>query len=631
MSLDHGPYVAYDNDTLLSVASGFSGITLRIAISRMDANGSVVNSAVLIPPLTNIDGSILSAGVRDLAVTNDGKVLVSFYVYYNPTPDSQWMWIARLNSNLSLDLTWNPAGNGTGAKGYWGIGISVSPVAPPLPLSVLYDGTVGISYRGISTEVFGKIAPDGSNLSTTFSFTLETVYATLAQPDGKFLVASLSGTGIRLWRRLNTLDAATDFGFGGGTGNVTWTQGLLSGVPTNICIDASGRIYVGIRFTGNDSFGVVRFLSDGTLDMTFGSNGLATGSSNKAGVGLTMLNSQGLVAIGSTPAGSGTNAIGFGSTGTAGTLFAPTLGAIGAWNSICTGVDGAVFVASISGNSIFVTKVGTSNGGAMPAPTFTHPTGGQIAVGQPFDGNTMGAATIVALAISGNPTEWGQSNSSTGGWSLPNSLTVGPTVYTLNLASIWVGRRLNRNISTTAAVVICLHGDSVISMADGGKKSLKDIERGDVILGADGKGHTVSKLAECWLKDPSIDTNPRAVVVERGGFGGGIPTQRFIVDIGHPVGTVQDYRSGGLQGLRPLAEILATLPPSRENLFAVVPWEKVHEWTGEENQVQKRYDIILEDGPTAYIANGLAVRSRDTDKVAGYVHDPEQLEGVEYS
>lgn len=625
-SVDTGPYVAYDNATIVAAASGESGGNLVLTLVRLDAAGALLATQAHTVPVGNLSPLILGSGIRDMVVTNDGKIVVAFYAYYTLTPDLQYLWVGRYNADFTLDATWNAAGLVTSAPGYFAVQIGISPVGPPLCLSLMYDGTVGVAFTGLLGVEFGRIASDGASMASSVEILLllGTAHATCTQPDGKLLVTTAEATGIRLWRRLNDATVTADLTFGGGTGSVFYTNGPIASVPTNICVDASGRIYVGLNFTANNFFGVVRFLSGGTLDGTFGVGGLATGSLNKSSLGLTMLHSQGVVAIGCTPLNSNTHAIGFGSTGTAGTLFTPAV-SVGTWVNVCTGGDGSIFAGSLSLLKINVTKIATDNGGAMPTSSFAHPTAGQIPAGQPFDGSTVGVSTLVALSITGNPTEWGQSDPTTGAWSLPNSLPVGPAVYTFDLASMWVGRRFNQNITTTATVILCLHGDSLITLADGGKKRLKNIDSGDSVLGADGKAYAVDQLVACWLKDPSTDTAPRAVVVKPGAYGEGLPTERLIIDIGHPVGRVTDYLEGGLQGLRPLSELLATLPASEEKYFTVLPWERVHEWTGEKKPVEKRFDLVLEGGPAAYIANGLAVRSRDSDKVAGYMHDPEEF------
>lgn len=215
-------------------------------------------------------------------------------------------------------------------------------------------------------------------------------------------------------------------------------------------------------------------------------------------------------------------------------------------------------------------------------------------------------------------------------WNLPNTFPAGPTVYTLNVARFWTSRRCNVNTTTTFTVFVCLHGDSLIAMSEGNvRKRIKDIVPGDSVLGADGVPHRVKDLAVCWLKDPSKDIASRAAVIEPGALGEGSPSERLIIDIGHPLAIREQFQREGLQSLRPFADVLA----GREfpgGSFAIVRWDEVWRWaigtdTEGSEESTKRYDLILEGEVSAYIANGVAVLSRKSQCEPGYVHDSEEI------
>lgn len=622
-----GPFIAYDSGTTV-VASSQTGISnYTINLTRFNAAGTAVasSSTMLTQGFNPSASATNTVQIRDIMITANRKIVVAYFVSWNivvPPSAAQNIYLAQFTTALALDTL------AFGVSGVYARTVSTSPLFPLFSITPLYDGDIGLAYQDSGTLFFGRIPSSGASTAGSNS-TASTGQpnTSVTQPDGKLLSANGAGSGIQLWRRNNDATLTSDATFGGGTGVVFWSTGSITSTPTNIGIDQTGRIYVGLRFATNDFFGVVRFNSDGTLDNTFGVSGLATGSTNKAAVGLTFLWSGGMVAIGGTPAGNQTQAIGFGTTGTAGALFSSAIAGVGPFNTCCTGVDGSIFVASLAPTlrQQQVVKLSTSNGGPIPTLTITQPSAGQIATGQPFTGTTGSLLNPPAIPsfVTGFITSAGYIQSAgiqaDGSWTLPNPFPPAVTIYTLNVARSWTSRRCNVNVSTTFEVVVCLHGGALVEMADGSRKMIRDIAAGDIVRGADGREKEVDELAICWLKDPSAPLASRAAIIEPGAFGENLPTQRLIIDIGHPIGRVEDFGERGLAALHSIEESETQCG----GLVEVARWDELYRYDPTSGPDEKRYDLILKGGPSAYIANGLAVRSRDSHSEAGYVHDLE--------
>ncbi|MBC8107686.1 MAG: SBBP repeat-containing protein, partial [Anaerolineae bacterium] len=140
---------------------------------------------------------------------------------------------------------------------------------------LLSAGDVDSSFRGN-----GRFTHD-------FGFGDDSAYAITVQSDGRFLVAGTvrgaNGTndfGVARFMRDGSLD--TSFG---NSGMVATDFGLTSASADEaraMLIDTSGRIYVAGytnrgTSSGND-FAIARYVSNGTLDTTFGTAGMVVNS-----------------------------------------------------------------------------------------------------------------------------------------------------------------------------------------------------------------------------------------------------------------------------------------------------------------------------------------------------------------
>jgi uncharacterized delta-60 repeat protein len=214
--------------------------------------------------------------VDQLAVQPDGKIVVG------GRSSSDRFALARLNADGTVDSTFGREGK---------VVTRFSDNADLQDLAVQPDGKIVAAGTAIISGdgfLFARYLSDG-RLDASFGsngrvmITLENNPHTLAevaiQPDGKILGnGSLSGEGFGGDRiglvRLNE-DGTLDPTFGG-DGIVVVTEFDWFAI-TGLAVQPDGRILSGghYRPVGADAFGVARLLPDGTVDSSFGDGGLA--------------------------------------------------------------------------------------------------------------------------------------------------------------------------------------------------------------------------------------------------------------------------------------------------------------------------------------------------------------------
>ena len=224
----------------------------RRGVARLNADGTLDTA---FNPGTGAGASGSGGSVFAAERQADGKFLIGgFFDNYNGTTRQN---VARLNTDGSLDATFNP---NTG-----GLGVEFFAVQP--------DGKI-VVVGAMTASNFGcvRLNPDGA---TDSGFTAGTVddfgYVVAIQADGKILVggffAQYAGQARANVARLNTNGAPDTFSAG------------ISNDPIVRVItqQADGKILVGGQFrraNGSPRRNLARFNLDGTLDATFdpGSN-----------------------------------------------------------------------------------------------------------------------------------------------------------------------------------------------------------------------------------------------------------------------------------------------------------------------------------------------------------------------
>ncbi len=204
--------------------------TSRNAIARLNSNGTVDTSFIV--------GSGANGPVQAVALQSDGKILIGGdFTSFNGTPRAH---IARLNTNGTLDVTFDP---GTGANG------AVNAIAVTSTGSILIGGAF--------TTVNGAVAPrlarltSSGSLDGTFnpgSGANDYVSSIAVQPDGRIVVGGnftqFNGQIRNRLVRLNSdgsLDPTTNFGAG--------ANDLIATIALQ---NYDGKIVVGGSFTEFD-------------------------------------------------------------------------------------------------------------------------------------------------------------------------------------------------------------------------------------------------------------------------------------------------------------------------------------------------------------------------------------------
>lgn len=248
----------------------YSGM-FRKGIARLNSNGSL---DATFDPGTGTSfgpGTGGNAAVLTTALQADGKILIGGdFKLYNETSRT---YVARLNPNGSLDSTFD-AGN-----------IASQPVRT---ISVQPDGKIiiggdDITYDGMERTFIARLNSNGSR-DTSFhpgTTVFPSVLTTALQPDGRIIIGgdfqNYAGTSRNFIARLNSngsLDASFDSGPGG------------NGVVLTTDLQPDGKIIIG----GYSTF--VRVNSDGSLDPSFN-----PGTGPDSAVRAALLQSDGKIII----------------------------------------------------------------------------------------------------------------------------------------------------------------------------------------------------------------------------------------------------------------------------------------------------------------------------------------------
>jgi uncharacterized delta-60 repeat protein len=224
-------------------------------------------------------------GRRALILQPDGKiVLAGNAVSTNPLDFA----LARYNTDGSLDVTFGSGGKVT--TDFFGVddganGAVLQPDGKIVAAGGAHktNGDYDIALARYNTN--GTLdATFGSGLSgkvtTDFgcppgSFGVEVAQSVALQPDGNIVIAGVCGSSFQVVRYLTT--GALDPTFGSG-GRVTTSFGFTSGA-LSVLIQPDGRIVAGgpvFQSGGGRNWALARYLTNGNLDTTFDSDGRLT-------------------------------------------------------------------------------------------------------------------------------------------------------------------------------------------------------------------------------------------------------------------------------------------------------------------------------------------------------------------
>jgi uncharacterized delta-60 repeat protein len=287
------------------VAAGYYGGGLQavFALTRYNTNGSLDNTFGIGGIVTTSIGTSSSADAIDIQA--DGKIVA---VGASRVGSSQYHFaLSRYNTNGSLDNTFGIGGIVTTS-----IGTSSDAGA----IDIQADGKIVVAGRGISgSQSFFALTRYNTNGSldntfgiggivSTFIGTSSSAGAIDIQADGKIVAAGQGKNGAQYHfalSRYNT-NGSLDNSFGSG-GIISTSIGTLSRIY-DIAIQTDGKIVAaGYSDIGTQYNCVLtRYIINGSLDITFGINGLVTtsiGTSSSLASGIEIQTDGKIVAVGS--------------------------------------------------------------------------------------------------------------------------------------------------------------------------------------------------------------------------------------------------------------------------------------------------------------------------------------------
>jgi uncharacterized delta-60 repeat protein len=250
------PKAALQSDGKIVVVGGFYDPATgneNFALARYNTNGALDNTFDVDGLQTTDFGSTYDQA-RGVAIQSDGKIVVVGGVY-DPTSGNEDFGLARYNTNGALDNTFDVDGLQTtdfGSTYDYATGVAIQSDGKIVVAGGVYDPTSGnddfslarYHTNGLLDDTFSE---DG--LQTTDLGPYDYGRALALQSDGKIVVA--------------------------------------------------GQVYN--PATGNDDFSVARYTTSGSLDDTFGANGLQTtdfGSANDNATGVAIQSDGKIVLVG---------------------------------------------------------------------------------------------------------------------------------------------------------------------------------------------------------------------------------------------------------------------------------------------------------------------------------------------
>ncbi|HVQ36065.1 MAG TPA: delta-60 repeat domain-containing protein, partial [Pyrinomonadaceae bacterium] len=248
----------------------------RNRVARLNADGSLDSSF--------ISTTVVASSVRVIAVQCDGKIIIGgFFDQYDGMSRNN---IARINSDGSLDPTFNP-GSGTSGNEFFENGAIEAIVIQP-DGKILIGGSFNL-YNGIARHKFARLNNNGS-LDTSFDpgtgpgEFFANVYAIALQPDGKILVGGffpayndVSRDGLARSNSDGSLDPTFD------------PLTTIARVVDDFALQPDGKILIG----GNFDKSLGRLNTNGSPDGSFN-----TGTGENGGLIDLVLQPDGKVLIG---------------------------------------------------------------------------------------------------------------------------------------------------------------------------------------------------------------------------------------------------------------------------------------------------------------------------------------------
>lgn len=264
------------------VAAGYAnngGTGYDFVIARYGTDGNLDNTFGTNGIVTTDVGLSSSDRIYSLAIDSNGKIVVAGYADIAAV-------VARYNTNGTLDYTFGTNGITTTAPAS-GIPYFIALAIQPDGKIVAAGSTVNNDFTAMRFNADGT--PDhtfGTNGAATIDIAsgIDSATALALQSDGRIVVA---GRTVDVINGISSV-AHIRFSSNGALDSTFGTNGItVTAIDTvsAIAVQSDGKIVSAgstyNAFTGND-FVVTRFNTDGSLDSTFGLNGIVTADSGSS-------------------------------------------------------------------------------------------------------------------------------------------------------------------------------------------------------------------------------------------------------------------------------------------------------------------------------------------------------------
>jgi uncharacterized delta-60 repeat protein len=279
---DYGQSVALQDDGKIVVAGySYLGDSPTFALARYGADGTL-DSSFASGGITTLSLGGMDDRAYCVALQPDGKIVVAGDSWNG----SKWVYaLARYNADGTLDSSF-------GAGGTTRVSIGGSSSDQGRSVAVQSDGKIVVAghswIAGSYDFVLIRCRPNGTLdssfnsggvVATPTTGNNEQATSMALQPDGKIVVAGVSGTFpnqdfmLARYHSYGALDSSF-----GTDGMVTTPLGSGNDHAASVVLQADGKIVLaGTSSNGsNNDFALVRYNTDGTLDSDFGTGGKTT-------------------------------------------------------------------------------------------------------------------------------------------------------------------------------------------------------------------------------------------------------------------------------------------------------------------------------------------------------------------
>ena len=252
----------------------------RYGVARYNSNGSLDQTFGTNGKVTIAGGVNLEAAAQAVHIQPDGKIVVTGSS--SAANSNSQFTVVRLNADGSPDANFDNDGIAFASFGSFSQFASTSILQPDG--KIVLTGFLNLFASGNTQDwAAARFNADGSldsGFGTDGKLIInndleEEAFGAALQPDGKIIIAGLSGNptnGLRLTLERINQNGTIDQSFGA-SGKVVST--FANSFATSVAIQTDGKIIAaGSRFVGNkDDFTAERYNADGSLDTNFGSGG----------------------------------------------------------------------------------------------------------------------------------------------------------------------------------------------------------------------------------------------------------------------------------------------------------------------------------------------------------------------